>query len=323
MTKRFTTYVVLGSLLLIGLAPSAALSSYVIGSHDGLQISVWQHSELDRPVTVRADGMITFPPVGDIRAAGLTTEELANALEEQLFAYVRGTTQVTVTVVNFLSRYIIVSGQVAQPGRYAFEEIPNLFQIIGQAGGALPGARLSEVRVIRSFEGREETLTADVAHYVASGDPQLLPELMPGDLVFVPGPYGATEAGLAPAANVSILGAVGRPGVYPVNQVFSLVDAVALAGGLAPGADLRRIRVLSREPGGSQVVATLDLEEILRVGEPVHYPIRVGDAIFIPQARPGFLGSIFGGALTAISISRDLLNFVLLIDYINDRDRRN
>ncbi len=319
MTKNRASVFALMGLMMVALPVGDARADYIIGPQDGLQISVWQHSELDRLVTVREDGMITFPPVGDIRAAGLSTEEVATAIEEQLFAYVRGTTQVTVTVDNFLSRYVVVSGMVAQPGRYAFQTIPNIFQVIGQAGGALAGARLSEVRVVRTVEGREEMIFADVASYVATGDPTGLPELQPADLVFVPGPYGGGDVGISTPAGISILGAVARPGVYPVDQVFSLIDVVALAGGLAPGADPGKIRIISYEPGGHQVVASLDLEEILEIGEPVRYPIRVGDAIYIPARTPGPVMTIANAAFSVISLSRDLLNFIVLVDFIDNR----
>lgn len=308
--------------LVVALATSlwagVASAEYVIGPRDVLQVSVWQRQELDRTVSVRGDGFITFPPVGDVRAAGLTTERLAASVEEQLFAYTRATTKVTITVLEFNSQFVVVSGQVATPGRYSFETIPNLFQVLSLAGGALPGARLASVRVVRTAGERAETFTVDLNRYLETGDPSVLPALVAGDQVFVPGAAAAApgEMTLPGMGTIAIIGAVTTPGIYPVDQIFGLPEAVAVAGGLRPDADLREVRILSREPDGSEVVASVDLERLLERGTPLRYPIRPGDALYIPPRRPGTLGTVSQGTLSLLSLSRDILNFVVLYDVL-------
>lgn len=315
---------IIGALLLV---PSLAFGEYIVGPGDVLQVSVWQHADLDRTIPVRIDGNITFPPVGDVQATGLTTEELATRLEEQLFAYTRGTTKVTVAVAQFNSKYVVVTGAVGSPGRYAFERIPNLFEIIGIAGGGLPGARLGEIEVVRSSAGRVETFSVDLNAYMDGRDPGRLAELAPGDVIYVPGSGigDPTALGTATpgATTISVLGAVGRPGTYEVQRSFALPEVVGLAGGLRPDADLRSIKVLSREPDGTEFVATLDLEEIFRAGEPVRFPIRPGDAIYVSPREPGLVTTLTRGALSALSLSRDILNFVVLFDVLKNNDNNN
>ena len=63
---------VLALALALGLSAQVASAEYVVGAGDVLQITVWQNPTLDRTVTVREDGMLTFPPLGDLRASGLT-----------------------------------------------------------------------------------------------------------------------------------------------------------------------------------------------------------------------------------------------------------
>jgi polysaccharide export outer membrane protein len=299
-------------------------AEYVIGPGDILQVTVWQNANLNQQVRVREDGFFTFPPIGDVEAVGLTTEELAAGLGEQLFTYTRGTTRVTITVVEFNSKYVIVSGAVAQPGRLAFQLIPSLPRVIGLAGGALPGARLSEVTIVRTVGDREEAIKIDLARALESGDLSALPPLQPGDVVTIPGSGLAADASAIPGVaqpgpgTIALLGAVNRPGTYPVSSSFALPEIIGLAGGLTPNADLRHIKVLSREPNGTEFVATLDLEEIFRAGEPVHYPIRPGDAIYIETRKPGVLGYIGGAALQTLSLSRRALDFYVLIDLLNN-----
>lgn len=66
------------------------LASYVLGPEDTIEVNVWTHGDLTRTVTVRPDGMVSFPPVGEVRAAGLTPQDLAKNLRgllQQLLAF--------------------------------------------------------------------------------------------------------------------------------------------------------------------------------------------------------------------------------------------
>jgi polysaccharide export outer membrane protein len=314
------------SLVLSMCLVASASAEYVVGAGDILQVSVWQNEALNREVFVREDGYFTFPPVGDVEAAGLSTEQLGERLSEQLFTYTRSTTKVTITVTEFNSKFVVVSGAVATPGRYTFQTIPSIVRVLGLAGGATIGARLSEVTVSRTENGSEEVMKVNVAEILdGDGDLSSLPPLQAGDVVYVPGAgYSdpqATPGTSAPGpGTISILGAVGRPGTYPAETSFALPEVLGLAGGLAPNADLRSIRVLSRERDGSEFVAELDLEEIFRAGEPIEYPIRPGDAIYVEAHETSFLMQLGRGTLSVLALSRDLANFILLWDVLKDDD---
>jgi protein involved in polysaccharide export with SLBB domain len=78
-----------------------------------------------------------------------------------------------------------------------------------------------------------------------------------------------------PLRRISVLGAVQKPGVYPVDPTMTVADVVALAGGAAP--DGRRDRVELRR-GEERVVA--NLKQGSRVAD---WPIRSGDQLYVPQ----------------------------------------
>src|SRR5688500_408393 len=59
-------------------------SPYRIGANDVLAIDVWENAALSRTVVVRPDGMISLPLLNDVRAAGLTPEQLRAELTTQL-----------------------------------------------------------------------------------------------------------------------------------------------------------------------------------------------------------------------------------------------
>ena len=87
-------------------APGAQAQDYVLGPEDVIQVSVWMHPELERTVTIGVDSMITVPPLGPVRAAGLTPRQLGDRLARELGSFLRQTTAVTVTVTQFTSRSV-------------------------------------------------------------------------------------------------------------------------------------------------------------------------------------------------------------------------
>lgn len=96
-------------LFCVALAPSAWAQDYVIGSGDSLSVSVWDVQALSVSVTVRPDGKITLPAVGDVAASGLTPAQLSEKLTEVLTDYVKSPI-VTVTVDKVTNNRVYVAG---------------------------------------------------------------------------------------------------------------------------------------------------------------------------------------------------------------------
>ncbi|HUK63893.1 MAG TPA: polysaccharide biosynthesis/export family protein, partial [Dongiaceae bacterium] len=220
------------------ITPIARAGDYLIGAEDVLQISVYLHPELERTVTVDANGTITLPPVGAVKAVGLTPRQLGDQIADKLSTYLRQTTAVTVTVTQYWSQSVFVTGAVAHPGRYGFEIIPSLPDAISQAGGAVIGSDLTRVQVIRTEGTQRKTLYADVGRVLRDGDTSALPALKPGDTIVVPQGIGAA-AYSGQGVGGAIIGEVQHPGIYPVGAGQDLWTVLAGAGGVTPNADLR------------------------------------------------------------------------------------
>ena len=62
--------------------------TYIIGSGDILDISVWKNTELSKVVPVLPDGSVSFPLVGKIQAAGKTLSQFQGSLSEKLVKYI-------------------------------------------------------------------------------------------------------------------------------------------------------------------------------------------------------------------------------------------
>lgn len=161
---------------------------YTIGPGDVLEISVWQHPELDRIVTVRPDGRMSFSLIGDVNANGLTPAKLDEIITGMLSEYVqKPEVTVVVTSISIRSTQILVLGQVARPGAYPMEERLTVLESIAKAGSYTETAGLRKVTIAR--QSRAETpkvIKVDLKKIITKGDRRGNVVLEPGDIVHVP-----------------------------------------------------------------------------------------------------------------------------------------
>src|SRR5690606_30441563 len=69
--------------------PDPRKSEYVLGVSDGLDINVWKNPDLSAKVTIRPDGTITMPLIGDLPAVGKTPTELKEDIKKELAKYIK------------------------------------------------------------------------------------------------------------------------------------------------------------------------------------------------------------------------------------------
>lgn len=81
---------------------------------------------------------------------------------------------------------------------------------------------------------------------------------------------------------ITLEGAVVKPGIYPLTGKTSLLQAVAIAGGLDPLADLSGV-VLFRQVDGQKMAAAYDMRDI-RSGKTPDPPLYGDDIIVVEQS---------------------------------------
>ncbi len=297
-----------------------AADTYTLGTQDVVAITVWEHPEMSRNATIRSDGMISVPPLGDLPARGKTTTDLAQDLENALSRTLRITAQVTVSVAEYNSRSVSVAGQVDKPGRYAYETFPSLVDVLGQAGGLSALADLSRVRILRQGKEGPQTFTVDVSRAVQTGDLIGVPALESGDVIFVPALAGAGTAaggtGVAPGSEtIYVLGEVARPGAYPAIQGMGLLQALSLAGGLTPRGNLGEVEVISGAGQQESFRIRVDLEREMAQGK-AGLPLMAGDVVLV-ESRGANAGAVAWGVIReALGVTRDAVNIILIRDSI-------
>lgn len=305
------------ALCAVAFGAAQAAEDYVLGPEDVISVTVWEHPELSRTSVVRANGTVTVPPIGDLMAAGKTTALLARELEKQFYNNLRITTQATVTVVAFNSRKVFLAGQVMTPGRYAFETLPDILDLLGQAGGLGAGGDLSAVRILRRGESGETSIPVDVNHAIQQGDLSGLPRLQSGDVVFVPASATSANVGTGGIDAVYVVGEVLRPGTYSASGGLTLAQILGVAGGATVSADLSNISVISEGDGSGSYVLRANLARELEAGRSGP-EVRGGDTVIVPSRDAGIGRQTWGVVKSGLSASKDILNLILIRDGLKD-----
>ena len=122
--------------------------AYVIGLGDVLRINVWKEPELTLDVTVRLDGMITVPLLGDVQAAGRAPSQLAGSLKEGLQQFVESP-RVTVSVSQATSARVYVVGQMVRPGEFPLSGRMTVLKALALAGGFKEWAKSESIVIVR------------------------------------------------------------------------------------------------------------------------------------------------------------------------------
>lgn len=278
---------------------------YVIGVDDVLSVTFWQLPELNTTTKVGSDGKIELPIIGRITAAGLTPSRLGEKIVAQISLYNRAITQATVQVTEYASKYVFVMGEVQQPGKYTFETIPNLWQIILEAGGPTPNAKLTQVTILRGAGSPEEgeIVNVDLTGALRRGDLSLLPPVYPRDMIRVPA-VGEKAIGAALEKDVIyIFGAVGTQGAIPYEPSADLMETIITAGGPSGNAKLEDVRVISRDSRAGTLVR-VDLNKYTSRANPVPVYLKPGDVVYVPAQKPrSELSRVLIRNLTGIAVS--------------------
>lgn len=130
------------------LLPAPVSKEYRIGVDDILSVNVWHETDLSRNVTVRPDGKISLPLIGEVRAAGKTPTALQGELQSDLAQFIKDP-QLTVIVAEIRSRRINVIGQVMHPGTFSLTQQMGVLDAIALAGGLREFAKKNKIYVLR------------------------------------------------------------------------------------------------------------------------------------------------------------------------------
>jgi polysaccharide export outer membrane protein len=169
--------------------PDPRSKELVLGVGDVIGINVWENQNLSVEVTIRPDGTITMPLVGDLKAAGETPTSLKNRIKNQLQAYVKiQGTEVTVAVKAWRSYRFTIQGEVSKAGVFSSDQFLTVSDALALAGGLTRFAKRNEISLTRkdSKSGQIRHIPLDYEALASGKRPDMNIIVMSGDTIWVP-----------------------------------------------------------------------------------------------------------------------------------------
>lgn len=158
---------------------------YLIGADDILVVLYWREKDMSAEVAVRPDGMITLPLLNEVKAAGLTPEQLRQQVEKAAAEFVEEPA-VTIVVKQINSRRVFVTGNVQKAGVYPLTSSMTVLQAIAAAGGLNEYADEKGIAVMRIEGGQTKRFKFNYKDVTRGKKLEQNIELRPGDTIVVP-----------------------------------------------------------------------------------------------------------------------------------------
>ena len=258
----------------------ANLPTQSIGPNDLISVAVYGAPEQNRTIRVGADGLIRLPMLKErIKAEGLYPPELETAIAEALQKEELYTDPyVTVTIAEYHSRPITVSGAVKLPLEFQATSPTPLLEAISRAGGLSDnaGAEILVSQTEPGPDGKPITRTRHISVHglINDADSSLNFKLTGGEQILVP-----------EAAKVYVLGFVKMPNAYKVQEgsEISVLQILAYSQGLAPYAG-KTAYIYRPDGAGGRTEISVPLSKILDRKAP-DVPLLGNDIFYVPDNK--------------------------------------
>jgi protein involved in polysaccharide export with SLBB domain len=244
----------------------------IIKAGSVLDIKVSEHGEFSGRYTVGEDGTIDYPLLADQNITDITTSELMNELTFRLAKHIDNPL-VLVEIVARPEVLVTVLGQVAKPGPVTIYRDASVQEAIQLAGGATEWADLERIKVVHKGTGEANAEYFDLKQFMEDGSMASMPRLAQDDVVIVLSVEHDTK--------VKVIGAVNKPGFYPLESEMNLFELIYLAGGPSEKADLSRVRRFSKKDGKT-IEDVVDIQSYIDKGKMDDVPTAAeGDVVIV------------------------------------------
>jgi polysaccharide export outer membrane protein len=169
--------------------PDPRNKELVLGVGDVVAINVWDQKDLNTDATIRPDGTITMPLVGDLPAAGSTPSALKTKIKEGLERFIKlgGGNEITVAVKSWKSYRFTLEGEVGRPSVQTSDQYVTVAEAIAMGGGLTRFAKRDGIRVLRADpKGNRREIPIDYDQIASGKRPDMNIWILPGDTIWVP-----------------------------------------------------------------------------------------------------------------------------------------
>ena len=157
---------------------------YVIEPGDSIEVVVWDQPQISGNYTVREDGYITVPLLGDLYVAKRTTEQTAKIIGEKLEGDIVQDVRVVAIARNTVPKFVSVLGEVGNPGQYTLKPGDTMLDVIAMAGGLTEFADKDSIYLLRR-NSRTPRVRFDYDRLTSSKRGGIRFQLQNGDIIVV------------------------------------------------------------------------------------------------------------------------------------------
>lgn len=152
--------IVITTLMLISSFASAQIEeqaqetgTYKINAGDVLSLQVWNEPTLSsEQFSVRPDGFVSIPVIGELQAGQKTVTELQQLIAEGLSRYLKDAPTVVISVLASNGNLVYVLGKVGRPGAFPINGPMDVTQALAFAGGLNSFAAENKIKILRRNE---------------------------------------------------------------------------------------------------------------------------------------------------------------------------
>lgn len=238
-------------------------ATVMLAPGDVVTLTVYGRPELTSTIYVSDGGTIEVPLAGSIPVAGLApieaADRVATAFREGDFLV---DPQVNIVLAGLRSQQISIVGEVARPGRFPIDTRTSILDALALAGGITQQGE-QRAYILRRREGGVDRFEIDLSDLLTTGAGQVV-ELRAGDTIVVP-----------KAQLIYLYGAVNSPGAYALQPGMTVIEAIAVAGGISERGSTRRIQVKRKSEDGKSRVSGIDLDDPLQAEDVLNVRERI------------------------------------------------
>jgi polysaccharide export outer membrane protein len=241
--------------------PVSALEA--VGPGDTVRINVFRNPDLLTEARVSDSGTIPFPLLGEVKVTGLTPQQIGSRIAQGLSRgkfVVNPEVQVSIAAVS--SRQVSVLGNVAKPGRYPIDSVNRRVTDFIAAAGGMAATGADTVTVVQVRNGQETKTDVDLEQMFRNGHLAANMELAPGDTIYV-----------HRAPMIYVGGEVNKAGAYRLEPHMTVMQAIALGGGINPRGTERGIQIHRKDSSG-----------VKKIGARMTDELRADDVIYVRES---------------------------------------
>lgn len=248
-------------------------------------LSALTGGDLPPRVTVRPDGTISYPYVGNVTAAGKTDFELADIIQNSLLErFKRAWVKITIVEYN-KRRSVKVFGEIANPGTFPINGGKNFLELITEVGKMGATADVKHIKLI-SENGTIRII--DFNEIMENPFSENNVQMQSGDIIHVPTLGDEKEEEEQPI-RIMLMGAISKQGpVYLTQDHNSIIDAIFENGGMKEGRFKENIYVIRKNGSGDPETIHINLEKAITTRDPKYnISLLEDDYVYIPAKKDG------------------------------------